>query len=116
MTRFSAWEGMRLLRQDERFLLHHSRTGKHLPRLLLPPRVGELRVDARVLNVRVPQPVLNERQVCAGVQQMRSDGVLQAMEVLFLGREFRLLTVSAHEFVKRRPVNQQVTPRRKEIG
>ena len=48
----------------------HTMTGKQLPRLGIAGDRGIAHVHHRVLDIGVSQPVLHERHICAGVQEM----------------------------------------------
>ena len=54
---------------------------------------GEVGVDHGVLDVAVPEPVLDEAQIAASLQQVGGDGVTEAVEVA-LGRRLCSGTVA----------------------
>ena len=55
-------------------------TGKRLPRLGIAGDRGVAHVHHRVLDIGVPQPVLHECDIRAGVQQMHRNRVAQRMK------------------------------------
>ena len=56
---------------------NHTMTGKQLPCLGITGHRGIAHVHHRVLDIRMPQPVLHERDIRAGVQQMHRNRVAQ---------------------------------------
>jgi hypothetical protein len=48
---------------------------------------GQECIDDRILNIAVTEPILHEAQIGTGLQQVGGDGVLEAMEVPFGGRQ-----------------------------
>src|SRR5881409_2952650 len=61
--------------------LHHILTGKDFPRFFIPPAARELRIDHGVSDRGVPNPILHKAEVCAGVQQVRSNRVFEGVEM-----------------------------------
>ena len=55
----------------------HAMTGKELPRVGIAGHGGIPHIDDGVLDVGMPQPVLDEGDIRAGVQQMHRNRVAQ---------------------------------------
>ena len=55
-------------------------TGKQLPRVGIAGDRRVAHVHHRVLDIGVPQPILHERDIRAGVEQMDRNGVAQRMK------------------------------------
>ena len=72
---------------------------------------GELRVDHRILDVAVPQPVADKGDVGTGVEQVSRDRVAEAMKLAFLSRQQGSSPVFLHE-----PPEGCAVDRRKTIG
>src|SRR5439155_15620837 len=58
----------------------HTMTGKQLSCLGIAGDRGVAHVHHRILDIGVPQPILHERDICAGVEQMHRNRVAQCMK------------------------------------
>ena len=61
---------------------NHAMTGKELPRLSVTGDGRVAHVHHRVLDIGVPQPVLHEGDICAGVQQMDGNCVAARLDII----------------------------------
>jgi len=83
---------------------------KELAGLLVAGSRGELRVDEGVLDVLVAEPILDKHDVRARVQEVRGDGVLEGVEVPFVGRYVSALAVLLHDVVEGPPGYRKTPP------
>ena len=65
-------------------------------------------VYCRVLNVRMPKPIFDKREVCAGVEEVCSNGVLETVELILLSRQSSGFGVVAHLDPESTTVNRDV--------
>jgi hypothetical protein len=91
-------------------------TGKHFPRFFIPPAAGELGVNHGVANRSMADPILHKAEVCAGVEQVRGNRVLEGMEVPLALRNIGALAVVLHEFIQSAAANRGVIAREEHGG
>lgn len=78
--------------------------------LSLPRCRNKGSVNYRVLDICVSEPVLDEADIgLPGVEQVRSNRVLQNMEVPFVWRQFRFLSVLFHQYIKSLSADRQIS-------
>src|SRR5437016_9721896 len=94
---------------------HHPMTGKDSSRLGIQRCRSEPCIDRGVLDIGMSQPIFHERQISASVEEMRCDRMLQAMELAFLLRNPRSLSVLLHQLPEHEPANRHIAIRHKEI-
>ena len=75
----------------------HAMTGKELPRVGIAGHGGIPHINDGVLDVGMPQPVLDEGDIRAGVQQMHRNRVAQRMKTPLGFRNGRALAVLLHQ-------------------
>ena len=76
--------------------LYHPVIRKEFAGLVITTGVGQLGVFRGVLDILVPHPVLHELQLPARVKQMRSNGMLEAVELALLRRQACFLAIRVH--------------------
>jgi hypothetical protein len=54
---------------------------KNFARFFIPPSARKLRINDRIADGRMTDPILHEAQIRAGIEQVRGNGVLKRMEV-----------------------------------
>ena len=77
--------------------LYHLRAGEKGASSLVAVGGRELRVDHRILDVAVSQPVGNKGDVCTSVEKVSDDRVAQGMKLALLGWEQCGSSVFLHE-------------------
>lgn len=76
---------------------------------------GELRIDPRVLDVLVAYPILHERDVGLGIEEVGADRMLEAVELVLLRRETGRFCIVVHEIPEGRAVEGKGAIRDEEI-
>jgi hypothetical protein len=80
------------------------------------PTSGELRVDRRVLDIFMPEPVFDEGQVCLGIKKIRGHGVLEAVELLLFRWQACSLPIDAYRTPQCAPINRYPAVGDEEMG
>jgi hypothetical protein len=97
-------------------VLHNPLTRKHFPRFFIAPAAGELGIDHGVSDRGVSYPVLHKAEVCAGIEQVRGNRVLEGVEMPLALRDARELAVVLHEFIQSAAADGRVVAREEQRG
>src|SRR5881398_1875789 len=89
-------------------------TRKHLPCGAVQCCCRESCINRRILNIGMPHAILHKRQISAGVEEMRCNRMLQAMELSLLHRQACGLSILLPQLPKHKPTNRHIAIRHKE--
>src|SRR5215217_4169932 len=89
-------------------------TGKHLSCRAIQCCCGEPCINRGVLNVGMSQPILHKREISTGIQKMRGNRMLQAMELALFWWQACNLSIRLHEMMQHIPANRHGAIREKE--
>jgi hypothetical protein len=95
--------------------LHNPMTHEQPSCFFIAASIGELRVNSGVLDVGMSQPILHKRNICASVEEVSSNRMLERVKFLLLRGKFRDLAILLHKMPQGAAINRYVSVRNVQV-